>query len=185
MRVIDGVQYETPQDFAQAVEQVFHVDSFLRYMAVVTALSNWDIYPYTGNNFYLYHDPATDRFEWIPWDLAWGEDSSMPLFKLQGFRLSPHAPLYENVFAVDRYRQDYAAYLDLLSRTWFTYENIFERASRFHNMIAPYVTQGDGDKMFFGEGRRFAVENFDQSWIHMAEFARQRHDFVLASLAQD
>jgi spore coat protein H len=184
MRVIDGVAYETPEDFAQALEPVFDVDTFLRYMAAVITLSNWDIYPYTGNNFYLYHDPETDRFEWIPWDLAWGEDVRTPLFELAEFRLSPQAPLYENVFAVERYRQAYAAYLDLLNRTWFTYDNIYQRSSYFHELIAPYVTQGTGDKMFFGGARRFSIENFDESWTSLAEFARQRQEFILESLAQ-
>jgi spore coat protein CotH len=53
MRVIDGVEYETPEDFAQALEQVFNVDGFLRYLAVVVTLGNWDIYPYTGNNYHI------------------------------------------------------------------------------------------------------------------------------------
>ena len=38
----------------------------------MVTVANWDYYPYTGNNYYLYHDPATDLFEWIPWDLTWG-----------------------------------------------------------------------------------------------------------------
>jgi hypothetical protein len=38
--------------------------------------------------------------------------------------------------------------------------------------------------MFFGETRRFAIENFDESWTSLAEFARQRQEFILESLAQ-
>ncbi|MBN1956457.1 MAG: CotH kinase family protein [Anaerolineae bacterium] len=182
--VVDGAEYESPEAFAQALEEVLNVDSFLRYMAVVVTLSNWDIYPYTGNNYYLYHNPATGRFEWIPWDLAWGGDPRQPLFELDGPRLVPYAPLYERVFAVERYRRQYAAYLDLLSREWFTYEHVYDRASALHATLAPYVTQGTGDRMFFGNNATFAGEDFDRAWLDLPRMAGERSDFILTTLAQ-
>ena len=36
--VIDGASYDTPEDFAVALEGVFNVDAFLRYMAVMVAV---------------------------------------------------------------------------------------------------------------------------------------------------
>ena len=183
--VIDGAQYETPDEFAAALEQVFNVDGFLRYMTVVNTLGNWDSYPYTGNNYYLFNNRGTDKFEWIPWDLTWGNDPRHPLFGLNGARLVTRAPLYDNVFQVERYRVRYAGYLDLLARHWFTYENISTLSARYHYLIAPYVTQGDGDKMYFGESAMFPIVAFDNSWQEFGTFAGQRSEFILASLAQD
>ena len=85
--VVDGVEYETGDDLILALEKVLNVDTFLRYMAVVITLANWDIYPYTGNNYQLFNNPSTGRFEWIPWDLTWGGDPRQPLFELSGPRL--------------------------------------------------------------------------------------------------
>ncbi len=133
------------------LEAVFNVDSFLRYMAVMVTVSSWDYYPYTGNNFYLYNNPGTNRFEWIPWDQTWGGDPSMPLYEIEGFGLMERAPLTENIFKVPRYRQKFAAYVDLLSRQWFNYENIYQQSANHHQLIAPYVSQSTGDKAFFGE----------------------------------
>ncbi|MGD2027609.1 MAG: CotH kinase family protein, partial [Anaerolineales bacterium] len=76
--VVDGASYQSPEEFALALESVFNVDSFLRYMAVMVAVSSWDFYPYTGNNFYLYNNPGTGKFEWIPWDQTWGDNVQMP-----------------------------------------------------------------------------------------------------------
>lgn len=183
--VIDGVEYETPEDFAAALEEVFDVDSFLRYMAVVVTLGNWDSYPYTGNNYYLFYHSGTGRFVWIPWDLTWGENAEYPLFTLDGPGLVERAPLYDNVFQVERYRKQYAGYLDLLAREWFTGENISALSSRYHYLIAPYVTQATGDKMYLGDTALFSIEAFESDWMRFGEFAEERSQFVLTTLAKD
>ncbi len=181
--VIDAVQYDTPDDFAAALEQIFDVDSFLRYWAVVVALANWDSYPYTGNNYYLFNNPETGRFVWIPWDLTWGGDPRHPLFELEGPGLVSRAPLYDQVFQVEGYRKTYAAYLDLLARHWFNYENLSALAARYHNLIAPYVSQGTGDQMYYGETAMFPIEAFQESWKRLGDFARERSAFILAGVA--
>jgi hypothetical protein len=183
--VIDGVQYDTPEDFAAALEEVLNVDAFLRYMAVVNTLGNWDSYPYTGNNYYLFNNAATGRFEWIPWDLGWGDDVRHPLFRLEGPGLVDRAPLYDKVFQVERYRVRYAGYLDLLARQWFTEQNITALAARYHAMIAPYVVQSTGDKMYFGDTAMFSIEAFDNSWARFGDFARRRSEYILTTLAED
>ncbi|MBN2044870.1 MAG: CotH kinase family protein [Anaerolineales bacterium] len=180
--IIDGASYETPEDFAQALETVFNVDGFLRYMAVMVAVASWDYYPYTGNNFYLYNDPGTNRFEWIPWDQTWGGEASMPLYEIKGFGLLERAPLYERVFEVPRYRQKFAAYLDLLARYWFNYENIYQQSAYHHNLISPYVNQAAGDKAYFGETAWFNYNEFENGWQRLADFAGERSQFILENL---
>lgn len=62
--------------FEETIQEVFDVDSYLKTMAVDVVINNWDSYLRGGRNWYLYHNPATDLIEWIPWDynLAWGGD---------------------------------------------------------------------------------------------------------------
>lgn len=176
--VVDGAQYETPEDFAQALETVFNVDGYLRYQAVNDLLMNWDSYLYTGNNFYLFNNPVTGKFEWIPWDLSWGGDATMAVMQRTEVGMSQYAPLYENVFTVERYRRQYAAYLDLLMRNIYSYEQIYTRSQTYHNLIAPYMRQGEGDKMFTGEGAWFSLEQFDSSWQSKANTTRDRSKYL-------
>ena len=180
--VVDGATYQTPEEFALALEEVFNVDSFLRYMAVMVAVSSWDYYPYTGNNFYLYNNPGTGRFEWIPWDQTWGGNVQMPLYKTEGFGLLERAPLYERVFEVPRYRMKFAAYLDLLSRHWFNYESIYQQAASHHDLIAPYVIQSTGDKAYFDETAWFDYTGFENGWQGLAQFSGNRSQFILNNL---
>jgi PKD repeat protein len=182
-RVIDGTTYDTPEEFAAALEEVFNVDGFLRYMAVVVATMNWDIYPYTGNNFFLFNDPVSGRFEWIPWDLTWGGDARQPLFERDsGPAISPYAPLYDRVFEVEQYRLQYAAYLDLLVRVKFNEEEISRQTEALHNLIAPYVTQSTGDKMYFGDTAMFPIETFN-NWHDIENVARERSEYILSQLS--
>lgn len=52
-----------------AVEAAIDVDGFLRWLAVNTAMRNWDTYGAMGHNYYLYGVPDDGgRFAWIPWD---------------------------------------------------------------------------------------------------------------------
>lgn len=183
-RVVDGTTYSDREEFAAALEEVFEVDTFLRYVAVMNAISSWDYYPYTGNNFFLYSNPETGRIDWIPWDLTLGEDPGSALFELSGFGLVERAPLYDRVFEVEKYRWKYAAYLDLIVRHRLNESAIYEQASRLHNLIAPYVTQGTGDKMFFGDAALFPYESFATGWERLAEFARQRSSFIRQELAE-
>jgi len=60
---------QTPQSlFKEEIEKVFNVDYYLRVLVVDVMTNNWDSYIEHGRNFYLYHEPSSDQFFWIPWD---------------------------------------------------------------------------------------------------------------------
>ena len=56
------------EDFETAIQQVFNVPLFLRAIAVDVLVNNWDSYAMCGRNYYLYQDPSSCQFQWIPWD---------------------------------------------------------------------------------------------------------------------
>jgi hypothetical protein len=189
-RVIDGVEYDTPEDFATALEQVFDVDSYLRYLAATFLHLNLDSYPYTGNNYYLYDNPGTGRFEWISWDenSSWGLFGGATDFPIFGadHSLGPlqYAPLFEKVFEVDRYRITYEAYVDLLVRYWFNEEDFAERAGAYHDLLAPYLTIGDGDKAYYGASATYLPDSFDTDFDQLITLTRERSEYVAGVLAE-
>ena len=58
-----------------ALEQVIDLDAFLTFWAMEVIVGHWDGYSGNRNNFYVYHDPETDLFHFIPW----GTDGSFGL----------------------------------------------------------------------------------------------------------
>ncbi|MCJ7622541.1 MAG: hypothetical protein MUO76_03485, partial [Anaerolineaceae bacterium] len=84
-----------------------------------------------------------------------------------------------------RYRRQYAAYLDLLIREFLNYQEIYARAKTYHDLIAPYVTQGTGDKMFTENQSFFPSHLFDSSWQDLANLAGERSKFIQEEINQE
>jgi len=49
------------------LERVIDLDHFRRFWAIETLTGNWDSYSGNTNNFYVYHDPQSDRLVFLPW----------------------------------------------------------------------------------------------------------------------
>jgi hypothetical protein len=184
-RTVDGTQYPTEQELMQALEGALNVDAFLRYIAVVTILDNWDTYPYTGNNYYLFNNSVKGWFEWIAWDLAWGENPQADLFPAAGRGIIQRAPLVDQVFSSETYRRQYLAYVDLLLRYWFNEANIADQVEKYHRLITPYVIQTTGDKAFYGDQPMAPPETFTNAWQDLIRFTRDRSNFLRDALANE
>ncbi|BBB49541.1 CotH kinase family protein [Pelolinea submarina] len=184
-RVVDGTEYASDAELIQALESSLNVDAFLRYLAVNIIIDNWDSYIYTGNNFYLFNDSVSGRFEWIPWDLTWGGGTDAPLFTRSESGMMEGAPLYDLVFSVEKYQDAYRAYIDLLSRYWFNPQNLSPMIQQYHNMIAPYVAQSTGDKAFYGEQSMFPPDAFQNSGEELKNFVTQRSAYIQSALVQE
>ncbi len=87
IELVDVLNNTPDSIFAREIQKVFDVENYLRVLAADIALNNWDSYVDNQRNWYIYHNPDTDLFEWIPWDynLSMGGDFS--------FSANPYRPL--------------------------------------------------------------------------------------------
>ena len=161
------VLHETPAtEFECGIEAVFDVDAFLRVQAIDALTGNWDGYAYNVNNFYLYHDPATERFTYLPYDLdnTWGIDWVRRDWGTRDVndwaRRNVPRPLYERILAVQRYRDRYNFYLaDYLER-FFTTEHLGERIATLRALTAPAVRRDPLRGADFG----WSVEDYERAF---------------------
>ena len=86
LELVDVLNNSPDSTFAEEIQKVLDVENYLRVLAVDIALNNWDSYVENRRNWYIYHNPETDLFEWIPWDynLSMGGDFS--------FSANPYRP---------------------------------------------------------------------------------------------
>lgn len=63
-----GTRTSDPVKWRTDLESVFHVDGFLKYLAVNNTIQNWDTYGRMTHNYYLYQDQEDDLIKWIVWD---------------------------------------------------------------------------------------------------------------------
>ena len=54
-----------PTAWKAGLEAVFDVDGFLKYLAAMNTIQNWDCYGNAPHNYYLYNDPNMGKLRWI------------------------------------------------------------------------------------------------------------------------
>ena len=115
------------------LEQVFNVDSYLRAAAFDILSGNWDGPIFNKNNFYLYHNEATGKFEYIPYDLdnTFGIDwfsIDWANRDIYNWASNEPRPIYKRLLMVPEYRERFSYYMDkfideMLNSAFFSYIN--------------------------------------------------------------
>ncbi len=110
-------------EFAAEVGNYMDLDEFARFLAVQVLLSNYDCILAIGHNMYMYLDPRSNKFGFIPWDIETGFGDFWIGSKGELERASIWHPwigenrFLERVMAVEEFRKLYRAHLeDFLSR---------------------------------------------------------------------
>ncbi|MBK9577651.1 MAG: CotH kinase family protein [Fibrobacteres bacterium] len=99
----------------RALEQVIDVDGFLNWLAVNTAIYNWDTYGALGHNYYLYNDKG--RFRWIAYDISFSfnlaqkQMSRTSIWYDAGGGFGGGFPLIKNLLADKSYCERYRAHM--------------------------------------------------------------------------
>ncbi len=65
---IHTLDNSTPAQLPEKIEPIFNVNNYLRYLAVEIFSGHWDGYSFNKNNYYLYNNAFTGKFEFIPYD---------------------------------------------------------------------------------------------------------------------
>lgn len=68
LRIVDALQAPDDELF-DTLDGVLDVDAFMTYWAMEVITDHWDGYANNLNNYYLYDDPSSGRFQFIPWGI--------------------------------------------------------------------------------------------------------------------
>jgi spore coat protein H len=71
---VDVINNSSNAEFKTALEDIFHIDEYLRILAIDLSINNWDSYVDHGRNWYLYHEPKSNKIHWLPWDYNFAFD---------------------------------------------------------------------------------------------------------------
>lgn len=69
MEFLDFVNNSTDEEFAADLDQHLDIESFAKYLATQSLISNSDAMDGPGNNYYLWYDTDDDKFSVLSWDL--------------------------------------------------------------------------------------------------------------------
>ena len=164
----------------KGLEAALNVDGFLRWLAVNSAVQNWDVYGAIAHNYYLYSDPKQGgRLVWIPWD----HNEAFAAAK-KGSSSLTHAdvgeswPLIHHVLADEVYMATYKKYLGTALTGAFAVAAVTKRATALHALIASEVVK---EKAPWTQLSSAAA--FEGSVAALVTYVTGRHSKVAAALA--
>ncbi len=141
------------EEFAARVSEFLDLDEFARFLAVSVWIADLDSLLTTGQNFYLYLEPKTSRFLFIPWDkdLAFGSFGGSG--QSDRNELSIREPwegrrrFLERIFKVEGFRDRYLAWLAEFNEGRFRPEWFEERVAEIAVAIRPAVKEESASKL--------------------------------------
>ena len=140
---IDVLNNVSDNNFQNALEEVFDVNSYLKMLAIEVLTGSWDGYWFLKNNFYLYFNPKTNLFHFIPFDYDntfgidfLGQDWG-PRNVYNWGHPAEARPLTTRILNVSVYRNRFTFYLKKLLAEEFVPAVLFPRIDQLLNMILP------------------------------------------------
>lgn len=130
------------------LESVIDVDGFLKWLAVNTAVYNWDTYGGLAHNYFLYNDDG--RFRWIAYDIAFSFNFAFKYLSRTSiwydwtagpFGSSPaNFPLIKNLLADKTYCETYRAHMvgAIAPDGPASDANYKAKVDRYAAMVAPF-----------------------------------------------
>lgn len=152
------------------LEKVFNVQEYLKIAAVDVLTGNWDGYIYNNNNYYLYNNPRTGLFEYIPYDVdnTFGIDwsnydwSTRNVYNWSDIKDS--RPLFTRLMQVPEYKAQYTYYLRQIINSITSQQSLIEFIYNTRDQIRDYVKYDTFYTIDYG----YILQSFDGSWTAAA-----------------
>ena len=167
----DPLRLNEPREWQEALEGVFDVDNFLRWLAANTVMQNWDTYGAMAHNYYLYDDPLSQQLLWIAWDYNEALRATRGPGGLAGQRPLPNQnpamntpsdptaellqqhvgddwPLISYLLAEPEYMERYTNHIVEFSQGSFALEQVSPQLEAWHQLLAPYAYAEIGQVRF-------------------------------------
>ena len=175
--------------FEAALEEYLDVDQFLRFLAINVLLSNLDSFLGGAQNHYIYLEPQSNQFRFLPWDM----DISFGAFDMEGTPSSrrnlsidhpqtSNNPLIERVLAIERHKQTYHDYLAEYLKTVFGEEKLRGQIDQLAAFLRPLMSaNGEDAPARFEKAIADAPSLFQPHALKF--FVTKRHESVRDQLA--
>lgn len=156
-RVIEFCKFTSRADgaeFAAKLPEYIDIDNFARYMAITVWLADLDGILGPGQNYYVYLNPKTQKFIFIPWD----QDQTFGQFPLrtsqeQRDNLSLHKPwsganrFLEKVFKTEPFKKAYLARLEEFNKSIFQTQPIHRQVDELATVLRSPIQEESRERL--------------------------------------
>ena len=144
-------------DVEREIWKLIDEESFYTFWTVEGLLSFWDGYSGNRNNFFVYLNPETDKFHFLPW----GADSMFEKYSPLGVdRRSPRSVrtvglVAHKLYQIPAVRKKYAAKMKSLLAAHWDEEKLLAETERVEAMVEPHLSPEQRRKVNYEKIRRF------------------------------
>ncbi|MEZ5199263.1 MAG: CotH kinase family protein [Bacteroidales bacterium] len=157
----------TSQQFICEMDDVFNIYDYLKVIAVDVFIGNWDGYIYNKNNFYLYRNTETGKFEYIPYDIdnTYGIDwldrdwGTRDIYDWEQHG-SEVRPLYSRIMDNQELKDQYSYYFDRLLTDLVDPAEYFQKIDNLRAMLEPFVANDPYYPLDYG----YDLQDFNNSY---------------------
>jgi hypothetical protein len=199
--VLDAARTASDEEFRTAIEELVDVDQLMTYWAIEALVGSHDGYAYDlgvpglfpnadhppniplsiPNNYYMYHDPTSDRFVFLPH----GTDIALGMGAWSTYEVGPWAPVLlppkDDAIIASRLWDDPTFRDDFAERVGWVLDEVWDapaliaQADRLADLI-----RADG---LTGSREFVTMAEFEQSLADRKDFLSRRAEEVRAQLA--
>lgn len=167
-RLIDQLNNNNGSTFKDSLEELLNVNSFLRAYAVDIATGHWDDYAFNMNNYYLYRNNETGKFEFIPYDAdnTFGIDWSGISWKtrdIYNWQGGGNRPLVTKLLSQSEYRNRFSFFMNQLMQRMGNPAIAFPMIDSVRSMIAPFALNDAWRTLDYGFTYSDFYNSFDQA----------------------
>lgn len=167
---VDILNNSSDDAFVSSIESVFEVDLYLRQLAVESVLGHWDGYSFNQNNFYLFYNGQSGKFEFFPYDAdnTWGidwVDIDWATRDLNAWGSDDARPLTQRILDVPAYREQYIAYVKALFRDYFNEGYLMPLLTDYKEIVSDAVLNDS----YFDDSFGFMHANFLNAFTEPAD----------------
>jgi spore coat protein CotH len=179
-----------------SISNHLNVDGVLKAFALDVATGNWDDYMYNKNNYFLYHNLTTGKFEFIAYDtdntfgVDWMNEDWATRNCLDWYVQSEPRPLAQRLLTVPEFKTKYERYLDTIARSIIDEESIFPHIDSLKNLITGAVANDTYRTLDYG----YSMNDFFNGFIQAIDghtpygikpFLTKRKSKILEQLPPD
>ena len=169
----------------EAIGELVDLDSFFPFWATESLFGFWDGYSGNGNNYFIYLNPDTDKFHFLPW----GADSLFTNFSMD-FRRNARAPtsvktqglIAYRLYQLEAGRERYAKTIKKLLETHWNETKLLAELDRVAAMIQPHLLPEQREVQEEEWGRSGEVQTFENGLAKVRNFIRTRESDVLEEI---
>ena len=167
-----------------AIGELVDLDTFYTFWAIEGLLGFWDGYSGNNNNFFIYLNPTTDKFHFLPWgaDSLFSKHSKLRHYNKAGAPISVKTQglLTHKLYQQKSSRELYAkAMMGILENHWDEAELLAE-VDRIDAMVEPHVVDA---QRFFGYEDEGKAYSRTQALEETRKFIRERRSDITEEIA--